>query len=78
MLWRHDPLTDEELWWNFHRACAFLVGAYEAAECTLASKPLAPAAGGSPHAGGVQFEDTTNPDYQVLVEWIDAALEEAP
>ncbi len=76
--WRDLPLTPEELFWNQVRASAFLWDLAAAEESPLLRKPLAPAAGGTEHVGGVRFEDTSDAEYRALAAWIDHALREAP
>lgn len=70
------PLNELELQLNYLRSCGFLVDLAEPESCMLLSKPLAEHAGGVHHAGGDQFIDASNPDYQRIFAWIDAALEE--
>jgi len=36
----------------------------------LLTKPLAVAAGGTPHGGGEFFSTTSDPDYQAILKWI--------
>ena len=80
-VWADAPLTNAELYLNFHRACGFLLDLERPADCELVRKPLAIAAGGQRHGGGDQFNDTDNPDYRAILDWIsgiEAPLMEAP
>lgn len=74
---RDEPLTEAEQRHNFERARAFVLGAEGPADCLLLTKPLAPAAGGVAHGGGVQFADTAERDYATLRWWVARALVEA-
>ena len=73
-LWSPPPLDDDELQRNFDRARAFLVGLQAPEDSQLLRRPLDPAAGGADHAGGVQFGDATDADYQAIHDWIAHAL----
>jgi hypothetical protein len=78
-VWRDTPLTGAELWLNFQRTCALLVGVSTPEDCPLLTKPLATEAGGAEHEGGAQFLDMADPEYEALYEWVAAALlEEGP
>lgn len=66
-LFLDEPLTAEETRRNFDRARAF------AADGLLLSKPLA---GGAGHAGGAQFADEEEPEWQALRDWVDAEAAE--
>ena len=80
--WRADPddvlddppLTEAELDANFDQTRALLFGIAEPLDSLLLSRPLARAAGGSGHGGGIQFTDTTDPDYRALETWVQGAL----
>lgn len=80
--WRADPddviadppLTDAELTHNFDMTRALLFGAAEPLDSTFLSRPLARAAGGSAHGGGVQFTTPEEADYRVLLRWVEDAL----
>ncbi len=47
-----------------------LVNASNPTSSRLLTKPLAPSAGGSGHTGGTYWESTSDPEYQVVLEWI--------
>ena len=53
--------------WNAANAAQFLGEPAEASE--LLRRSLAPAAGGSWHAGGAIFASTSDAGYQALLEW---------
>lgn len=72
---RESPLTEEERQRNFDRARAFLDAA-DPDLSLLLLEPLAPAAGGTEHAGIVVYEDTGEPDWLALRDW--AWTAEAP
>lgn len=72
MTFSDEPLSDDELWWNYQRARAFTGGA-QASQAPLVSKPLAPEAGGAKHVGGVVWEGTGEPEYAVVVGWIEGS-----
>ncbi len=63
-------LTEDELRRNVTRILALHEGIHSATEGTLLLKPLAPAAGGASHAGGVVFLETDDTEYQVLQAWL--------
>ncbi len=72
-------ISEEELRLNFWRASAFLFEGENPKQCQLLTKPLSPAAGGMGHSGGIQFEDISESDYQVLLSWVDSwNTQEAP
>ncbi len=71
------PLTTEELERNYANACGFLVGVADPDDSLLLRKCLPPALGGVHHEGGVIFEDTDEPDYQILRAWVASAFGEA-
>jgi len=64
-----EPLSDEELAHNYNTSCVFVSEADMPAETLLLLKPLADWAGTS-HGGGVIFDGTTDPDYELLLRWI--------
>lgn len=74
-LYRDTPLTENELEANFIRACSFMMDAESPQRCQLVTKPLQESKGGVGHEGGVLFEDTSDRDYEVLLDWITLALE---
>jgi hypothetical protein len=71
-------LSMRELWLNYIGARAFVDELTwsddDADDCALLTKPLAPAAGGSEHTGGVQFFDKEEIEYQALRDWIATGL----
>ncbi|MCC6623909.1 MAG: hypothetical protein IT385_21805 [Deltaproteobacteria bacterium] len=73
---RADPLTDAELRAGFLSSCGFLVDIARPEASLLLRKPLARAAGGAGHAGGVVFEDTSDRDYRALSAWVARAFVE--
>jgi hypothetical protein len=74
LAWSTEPLTDQELLLNFYRACGFMVDLEYADECDLLLKPLNAGAGGSEHVGGSQFNETSNPEYELIRAWIAQGL----
>ncbi len=48
-----------------------LVNASDPASSKLLTKPLAPQAGGEGHSGGSFWESTSDPEYQVVLQWIE-------
>lgn len=73
--WVDTPLTEDESLENYRRACGFVVDSPDPLDCDLVCKPLAPAAGGCLHGGGVLHLDRSDPDHQLLVAWIQGDLE---
>lgn len=76
--WRDVPLSEMELSRNYAHACGFLAGIDTSEDCLLLRKTLPESAGGAYHAGGVIFEDTSEPDYQTLQRWVSSRLAVAP
>lgn len=73
-----SPAADKDPAFDFAQARLQAVPA-DAATSPLLRKPLAVTAGGSPHAGDAEggiFATTSDPDYQVILAWIDAAVAE--
>jgi hypothetical protein len=48
-----------------------LVNASDPASSKLLTKPLSPQAGGEGHSGGSYWESTSDPEYQVVLQWIE-------
>ena len=69
-----EALDEEELNRNFACSVAFIQASAEASP--LLRKPLDPDAGGSEHAGGVQFGDAESSEYQTVLAWIWSGGEE--
>jgi hypothetical protein len=67
-------LTEEELMDEFLGAALFTVGLTAAEDSWLARKPLAESAGGLPHRGGDLYLDEADPEYTLLVEWIQGGV----
>ena len=65
------PLTAEELDRNYQRTLGFLSGGSRA---LMLTKPLDIAAGGAGHKGGPQFFERSEPEFQVLLRWVDEAV----
>lgn len=55
---------------NFEVITNYLVNTADPENSRLLLKPLAEAAGGSPHTGGSYWESTQDPEYQAVLEWI--------
>ena len=78
---RNAPLRDEERRSNYDSARAF-VEADEPHQSLLLMKPLDQRGGGYYHGGAVTFgkgdvfADEKDPDYRVLVDWIEGAKED--
>ena len=73
-----QPLTlegDEVLWTeaqsrqNFENV-AMLVNPADPASSRLLMAPLAPAAGGERHSGGIFWDNTDHSEYKIIAEWI--------
>lgn len=74
-LHRDAVLEEEEVRRNYARVLGFLDTPYR---CLLLLKPLAAAAGGAEHEGGVQFWETTDAEFRTLADWVADAMGEAP
>lgn len=64
-VWLDEPLTAEELETNL----LYALLAADPVDPRLVHRPLAEAAGGSWHGGGVQYEDRSEPDWRRLDAW---------
>ncbi len=62
--------TEEQSMRNYETVTR-LVNASDPASSKLLRKPLAPGAGGEVHTGGTYWESTDDPEYQVVLEWIE-------
>lgn len=78
---RGDPLMDEETAFNYQSALAY-VDAEEPEKSLLLLKPLDQAAGGYYHGGALEFDQgdvylsKEEPEFQVLIEWVNGAKED--
>jgi len=68
--------TERELRWNFWVSTHFLSDSVSQSE--LLRRPLSVARGGSFHEGGDVFDDTADPDYELLRAWGEEVAEELP
>src|SRR5262249_38056070 len=62
--------TPEQKRWNYFAIGDYVATTASASEMLL--RTLSPAAGGAYHEGGAIFEDTTDPDYKILLDWATA------
>ncbi len=70
-----DLLNPDESAANFNRARSFLIGLDAPADSPLLTAPLAKDAGGTFHRPGPTFETTIDDEYQVILSWIEDALD---
>ena len=59
--------TDEQIRWNYFAASEYLAQTPEQSE--IVRRPLAPAAGGSFHEGGIIFPSASDDSYQAFLQW---------
>jgi hypothetical protein len=82
---RLEKLPAAEKFWNEEQSrrnfttVSALVNPGDPATSRLLMQPLAPEAGGNVfHSGGRQFASKNDPDYKVLIQWVNGATPASP